>query len=40
MNLKQIEAFRSVMRLGSMIAAADVLYTAQPSPVLRKTPAM
>ncbi|WP_455887240.1 LysR substrate-binding domain-containing protein [Pseudomonas rustica] len=31
MNLKQIEAFRSVMRLGSMTAAADVLYTSQPN---------
>ncbi|EXF95901.1 LysR family transcriptional regulator [Pseudomonas fluorescens HK44] len=31
MNLKQIEAFRSVMRLGSMTAAAEVLYTSQPN---------
>ncbi|WP_259696888.1 LysR substrate-binding domain-containing protein [Pseudomonas brassicacearum] len=31
MNLRQIEAFRSVMRLGSMTAAAEVLYTSQPN---------
>lgn len=31
MNLRQIEAFRSVMRLGSMTAAADMLYTSQPN---------
>lgn len=31
MNLRQIEAFRSVMRMGSMTAAADVLYTSQPN---------
>ncbi|GGJ89152.1 LysR substrate-binding domain-containing protein [Pseudomonas matsuisoli] len=31
MNLRQIEAFRSVMRLGSMTAAADALYTSQPN---------
>jgi DNA-binding transcriptional LysR family regulator len=31
MNLKQIEAFRGVMRLGSMTAAADALYTSQPN---------
>lgn len=31
MNLRQIEAFRSVMRLGSMTAAAEALYTSQPN---------
>ncbi|SEQ16458.1 DNA-binding transcriptional regulator, LysR family [Pseudomonas sp. NFACC02] len=31
MNLRQIEAFRSVMRLGSMTAAAEVLFTSQPN---------
>jgi DNA-binding transcriptional LysR family regulator len=31
MNLRQIEAFRSVMRHGSMTAAAEVLYTSQPN---------
>jgi DNA-binding transcriptional LysR family regulator len=31
MNLRQIEAFRSVMRMGSMTAAAEVLYTSQPN---------
>lgn len=31
MNLRQIEAFRTVMRMGSMTAAADVLYTSQPN---------
>lgn len=31
MNLRQIEAFRSVMRLGSMTAAAQALYTSQPN---------
>ncbi|MEG5262859.1 LysR substrate-binding domain-containing protein [Pseudomonas sp. JDS28PS106] len=31
MNLRQIEAFRNVMRLGSMTEAADVLYTSQPN---------
>jgi DNA-binding transcriptional LysR family regulator len=31
MNLRQIEAFRNVMRLGSMTAAAEVLYTSQPN---------
>lgn len=31
MNLRQIEAFRSVMRVGSMTAAAEVLYTSQPN---------
>lgn len=31
MNLRQIEAFRSVMRLGSMTAAAGGLHTSQPN---------
>ncbi len=31
MNLRQIEAFRRVMRLGSMTAAAEALYTSQPN---------
>lgn len=31
MNLRQIEVFRSVMRLGSMTAAAEVLFTSQPN---------
>lgn len=31
MNLRQIEAFRHVMRLGSMTAAAEALYTSQPN---------